>query len=43
VKFLLILLAAFISPWVTLAAVGVIYVVASPVKAAWQLIRRRSE
>jgi CDP-diacylglycerol--serine O-phosphatidyltransferase len=41
VKLLLIVLAAFIQPWLTLAAVVLIYVLSAPLKTAWQLVRRR--
>lgn len=40
VKGVLIVLAAFMQPWVTLAAVVLIFVVASPLRAVWRLARR---
>jgi CDP-diacylglycerol--serine O-phosphatidyltransferase len=41
VKLVFIVLAAFMSPWLTLAAVVLVFVISAPLRTAWQLARRR--
>jgi CDP-diacylglycerol--serine O-phosphatidyltransferase len=42
VKFVLILIAAMLNPWLTLAAVTMLYVFSGPIRWVWLVIRQRT-